>query len=86
MYNLSRWKKLRKIVIDSQPYCQSGVVCDPSDSGRRAPSRHCDHIIPVTERPDLAWDIENLQGLCPGCHSLKTATEDSNFVKTKTVN
>jgi 5-methylcytosine-specific restriction protein A len=60
-----------------------GNVCDPDNIGRRAPSTHADHIIPVNERPDLAWDLDNLQGMCAACHSNKTATEDSTFAKKK---
>src|SRR5216684_1850416 len=84
MYSLSRWRRgLQPMVIRRDPFCMSGVVCDPDNVGNRAPSEHADHIIPVSERPDLAWDMDNLQGLCPACHSHKTATEDSTFAKKK---
>jgi 5-methylcytosine-specific restriction endonuclease McrA len=34
-----------------------------------------DHIKPVRERPDLAFDESNLQTLCKTHHSLKTRAE-----------
>ena len=34
-----------------------------------------DHIQPVRTRPDLAYSLENLQTLCPRCHSRKTRIE-----------
>jgi 5-methylcytosine-specific restriction protein A len=71
------------MVIRRNPYCVSGIVCDPNNIGRRAPSTHADHIIPVDARPDLAWDLDNLQGLCAACHSHKTATEDSGFASVR---
>jgi 5-methylcytosine-specific restriction protein A len=71
------------MVIRRNPFCMSGVICDPHKTGRRSQSTHADHIIPVAERPDLAWDIDNCQGLCAACHSHKTATEDSTFAKKK---
>jgi 5-methylcytosine-specific restriction enzyme A len=84
MYNKRVWRdRLQPMVIRRDPFCMSGVICDPDNIGRRAPSTHADHIIPVAERPDLAWDIDNLQGLCAACHSHKTATEDSTFAKKK---
>ncbi|MEO0958930.1 MAG: HNH endonuclease signature motif containing protein [Pseudomonadota bacterium] len=41
-------------------------------------SRHrleVDHIKPVRDRPDLAFDLDNLQTLCGSCHSKKTIEE-----------
>lgn len=31
-----------------------------------------DHIQPTFKRPDLAFDLSNLQSLCASCHSKKT--------------
>jgi 5-methylcytosine-specific restriction protein A len=38
-----------------------------------------DHIVPHKEVWALFWDPTNWQGLCDGCHSFKTATEDGGF-------
>ena len=35
----------------------------------------CDHILPVRTHPQLAFDLANLQSLCPTCHSRKTRIE-----------
>lgn len=34
-----------------------------------------DHILPVRDRPDLAFEVENTQTLCKTHHSLKTREE-----------
>lgn len=34
-----------------------------------------DHILPVRDRPDLAFDLDNLQPLCASCHGKKTRRE-----------
>lgn len=34
-----------------------------------------DHKIAVRKRPDLAFDLSNLQTLCASCHSRKTIAE-----------
>jgi len=34
-----------------------------------------DHIIAVREAPERSFDLENLQTLCPSCHSAKTKLE-----------
>jgi len=45
------------------------------ECGRIDNSNHADHIIPVTARPDLRYEISNGQCLCHGCHNRKTARE-----------
>lgn len=39
------------------------------------PGREVDHIEPVRERPDLAWELSNLQTLDGRCHARKTRIE-----------
>ena len=34
-----------------------------------------DHIEPVRRSPERAFELENLQALCSGCHSRKTRIE-----------
>ena len=34
-----------------------------------------DHIKPVRTHPELAFDLDNLQSLCPSCHTRKTRIE-----------
>lgn len=35
-----------------------------------------DHVKPVRTHPALAWALENLQCLCPSCHTRKTRAEN----------
>lgn len=34
-----------------------------------------DHVHPVRTHPELAFDLSNLQTLCPACHARKTRIE-----------
>lgn len=34
-----------------------------------------DHVLPVRDAPDRAFDLTNLQCLCPKCHGAKTRAE-----------
>jgi 5-methylcytosine-specific restriction enzyme A len=36
---------------------------------------HADHQIPISERPDLRLDLDNLRTRCDGCHNAKTMRE-----------
>jgi 5-methylcytosine-specific restriction protein A len=58
------WRKLREIILARDPIC---LAC-----GVRA-STDVDHVLAKAEGGDD--DAANLQGLCGGCHALKTATE-----------
>jgi 5-methylcytosine-specific restriction enzyme A len=68
--------KIRPRILKRDPFCMSGVICDSDNTGNRAPSTHCDHIVPKS-RGGGDDSEENLQGLCEACHAHKTATEDS---------
>ena len=59
-----RWKALR-----SQALRRDGFRCRTCDARGRL---EVDHVLPVRDRPDLAWDLGNLQSLCPPCHTRKT--------------
>ena len=61
--NPTRWKKLSARLRRMQPWCSS---CGASDD------LTVDHIIPYSERPDLAYDITNLDVLCRRCNSAKS--------------
>src|SRR5215470_4282063 len=65
-YDSPAWRKLRARFLGLHPVCR---YCG-------AEARHVDHVQPVRSRPDLALVWENLQALCPSCHSMKTATYD----------
>ena len=61
--NSPRWRRLRLVVLSEEPICRE---C------KRELSTDVDHIKPRSTHPELAWDRDNLQGLCRSCHSEKT--------------
>lgn len=76
------WVKLRDMFlagnemagIEPHPLC-----CRCGALGSKNNPIEVDHVIPISERPDLRLDPENLQAMCKSCHSRKTATEDGGF-------
>jgi 5-methylcytosine-specific restriction endonuclease McrA len=62
-----RWPALRL-----QALRRDGWRC--RQCGRRT-RLEVDHIEPVAKRPDLAFCLDNLQALCPRCHTSKTHRE-----------
>ena len=62
-----RWKALRLKALERDGWCC--VQC-PERRGLEV-----DHVLPVRDRPDLAWSIDNLQCLCGRCHARKTRVE-----------
>lgn len=65
-----RYRRVRELALRQHPYC---VVC--KREGKLVPTTEIDHIIPLRVRPDLAFSMENLQGLCGRHHALKSARE-----------
>jgi len=71
----SRWNVYSRSYRKRNPLC---VEC--LKKGDTVPSKHTDHIIPVSGPDDpLFWDPNNHQALCHSCHSRKTAKEDGGF-------
>jgi 5-methylcytosine-specific restriction enzyme A len=64
-YNSTAWQKTRAAVRARDGGC---VVC-----GTTISPLDVDHVIPWTERPDLAFDPANLRTLCRLHHNRKTA-------------
>ena len=70
-YHTAAWKRARRAALQrDNGMCQEcmdqyrmGVGIRP----RRADMVH--HIIPITERPDLALNLSNLRSLCFTCHN-----------------
>ncbi len=71
-YDTARWKKLRRMVLRRDPIC---VLCNLN--GFVVPSRHADHVLAL--EAGGTNEMKNLRGLCPSCHSRKTALEDGGF-------
>jgi 5-methylcytosine-specific restriction endonuclease McrA len=74
IYESARWRRLRRLKLRKEPMC---ALCPP---GFKKPATDVDHVLPVRDRPDLAWDWGNLQSLCHECHSVKTGSERSENV------
>lgn len=74
-YNLPVWKHprtgLRGMTLRREPICRR---CN--ERGRPGvPATQADHIIPHNGDWSLFIDLDNLQGLCARCHSIKTINE-----------
>lgn len=65
-----RWKALRLKVLR-----RDGFKCVKCQARGRL---EVDHILPVRTHPELAYEIDNLQVLCPSCHSRKTRQENGH--------
>jgi len=66
-FGSARWQALRRDVIRSEPFCRT---C--RDHGHKRLTVDVDHIRKHDGNPVLFWDRANLQGLCKGCHAIKT--------------
>lgn len=62
-----RWKALRLEVLR-----RDGWACVQCGDRRRL---EVDHILPVKTRPELSFELRNLQALCCRCHARKTRIE-----------
>ena len=62
-----RWKALRMQALDRDNW-----ACVQCGTHKRL---ECDHVLPVRDRPDLAYTLSNLQMLCGACHARKTRIE-----------
>ena len=75
-YQTTAWRRCRAAFVATE----EGATCrECARSGRIVPTAEVDHIIPRIDRPDLAFDFDNLQGLCKRHHGQKTAREDGGF-------
>lgn len=67
--NKSKWDRLRRRVLET--YGERCMRCGEKDI-----ALEIDHIQKWTHRPDLRYDIDNLQVLCTLCHRWKTEQEE----------
>ena len=62
-----RWKGLRLVALR-----RDGFRCVRCGASGRL---EVDHIAPVRDAPERAYDLANLQSLCTSCHTRKTRLE-----------
>jgi 5-methylcytosine-specific restriction protein A len=74
IYKSARWIRLRKMKLRESPFCELEDLC-VKRTGRPAPAMVVDHIESVQDRPDLAYDWDNLRACCKPCHDSRTAKE-----------
>lgn len=71
IYNSKKWKVVReKAIIRDNMMCQECLR-----NGIHTQGKEVDHIIELSDRPDLAYDLDNLEYLCVPCHRKKTEKE-----------
>jgi len=66
-YNTQKWRKTRNYIIANEPLCRECL-----SQGMVRPATVVDHIVPVDDSPELAYEFTNLQPLCDRCHRVKT--------------
>lgn len=66
------WPKLRAMKLRRDPMCEIETHCGKG-LGRSDPDRatEVDHIIPISQRPDLRLVWSNLQSACKPCNAAK---------------
>ena len=67
IYRTPRWKSLRFLAKR-----RDGFKCVECGAAGRI---EVDHVKPIRTHPELAFDLGNLQCLCPACHTRKTRIE-----------
>ena len=71
IYNSKRWKTVRlQALIRDNFMC---VICKAEN--KETVAKEVDHIKELKDRPDLAYDLDNLQSTCRSCHFKKTRAE-----------
>ena len=73
-YDSSKWRKLRRVFLDSHPLC-TDPFGEHKKIGRPEAAVHIDHIIPRSVSQEQEFDADNLQALCHRCHSRKSILE-----------
>jgi 5-methylcytosine-specific restriction protein A len=67
LYNTTRWRKLRKIIIEESPFCS---MCGATET-----ELEVHHAIPPRGNEDLFFDKNNLVVVCSDCHRVVTNRE-----------
>ncbi len=62
-------RRLRELKLATDPFCQIQTEC------QGAPATEIDHILPISERPDLRLEWSNIQSSCKPCNVAKRNRE-----------
>ena len=65
------WRRLRRLKLSRNPLCEICLFKEIIEVATEV-----DHIIPVSQQPELRLVYENLQSACTPCHSKKTREEN----------
>ncbi len=69
-----RWQDVRRLVLQKHPLC-----ADPfghhAEDGEVILATEVDHVLGLSDRPDLAFTESNLAPLCTACHAKKSGME-----------
>ncbi|WP_124712697.1 HNH endonuclease signature motif containing protein [Mycolicibacterium nivoides] len=65
LLHTARWERLSKRLRKFSPFCEN---CGSTEQ------LSVDHIIPVTQRPDLIFELANLRVLCMRCNRQRGST------------
>ncbi len=68
-YDSKKWKSLRTYILSNEPLCRQCIMF-----GAVTPAVAVDHIVEIKDGGSK-FDEDNLQALCHGCHSRKTAIQ-----------
>ena len=77
-YQTTRWRKLRRFVVSSEPLCRDPFG-EHAEWSEVVSATEVDHIVPRRVRAELEVSLENLQALCKRCHSRKTKGESKGI-------
>ena len=64
------WRKLQRLLLAEEPLCRECATLGFVEAARQV-----DHVIPISERPELRLYRPNLEALCHRHHSAKTRDE-----------
>jgi 5-methylcytosine-specific restriction endonuclease McrA len=72
-YNTPRWRNLRTIILNREPFCRPCKIRHKYNDGygEIRPAVDVDHIKAVYKGGDF-WNEDNLMPICRECHQVKT--------------
>ena len=87
-YHTAAWKRIRAVALSrDNGMCQDCMDRFRAGYGacpRRAVMVH--HIVPISERPDLALNLNNLRSLCSECHNQEHPEKGGPAPRTREMN